>query len=436
MKFIIRVLVLSFFIVGVASAQMYMPIDTANLQVRKAESKKYTEAAKLYYNLAVADYENGEKSLFKKRCESMNKVMNENLLSGQYVFDVRFQKMIDSIVSEIIRKNSEVPIDLKFYVSRNNSLNASSLGNKYFVVNMGVFYFLQNEDQLAAIISHEVAHFMLNHLLSDIQHQYSLKKEEGLKEELAQIKMNKENKSDKAYNKLKDLLYIEGNLNKQQEYQADSLGYIFLKNTRYKRAEFINSFKLQQAYDTIRPIGLHLDTYKKVFNLPTQPFKVDWMKKEDFTKYDYSKWKAKYDEDSLSSHPDTELRIKALLKLFPELAKAEKAIGATAEFDSLSTIAKYEQPYTFEFQEEYGLGVYFCLYSLQKDEDVVYYQNRLGNFFQKIYIARKEYKLNRYLERIDPKNDSESYQQFLSFMWNLNLDEIKTIADYYNKKGS
>ena len=57
----------------------------------------------------------------------------------------------------------------------------------------------------------------------------------------------------------------------------------------------------------------------------------------------------------------------------------------------------------------------------------------LGEGFKKIYQARKEYKLNRYLDRIDPKNQSESYIQFLSFMWNLSLEEIKNIADFYDK---
>ncbi|MFW2135123.1 hypothetical protein ACK2M7_02360 [Chryseobacterium sp. TY4] len=44
--------------------------------------------------------------------------------------------------------------------------------------------------------------------------------------------------------------------------------------------------------------------------------------------------------------------------------------------------------------------------------------------FNKIYDVRKTYTLNRYLDKIEPHKQSQSYQQFLSFMWNLNLDEI------------
>jgi hypothetical protein len=62
-----------------------------------------------------------------------------------------------------------------------------------------------------------------------------------------------------------------------------------------------------------------------------------------------------------------------------------------------------------------------------------YYKKWLGYCFSKIYEGRKNYKLNRYLDRIDPKEQSESYQQYLSFVWNLRLNEIKEIADFYSK---
>ena len=89
----------------------------------------------------------------------------------------------------------------------------------------------------------------------------------------------------------------------------------------------------------------------------------------------------------------------------------------------------------FYQSEDYGVGIYSALQFLQKeDPDIDYYKYWLGKNFEKIYEARKNYKLNRYLDRVDPKNQSESYQQFLNFMWNLSLDDIKYITEFYNKK--
>jgi len=96
-------------------------------------------------------------------------------------------------------------------------------------------------------------------------------------------------------------------------------------------------------------------------------------------------------------------------------------------------IAEYEIVPNLYFSENYGVAVYFCLHQIQHEKDVLYYKSWLGKCFKKIYEARKNYTLNRYLERVEPKEHSESYQQFLSFMWNLNLNDLKEIAEFYNQ---
>lgn len=189
-------------------------------------------------------------------------------------------------------------------------------------------------------------------------------------------------------------------------------------------------------YDTIKPKGLLLDTYHKIFELPNLKFKEEWLKREDFSSYDYSKYKPKFNEDSLKSHPETDARIARLKKLFPELAQNQENTKSSANFDEVQKVAKFEQVPSLDFNEEYGGGVYLCLLRIQENNNDQYYKQWLGKFFQKIYNARKAYTLNRYLERVEPKEQSDSYQQFLNFMWNLNVNELKTIADYYNKKGS
>jgi len=417
-------------------SQTYTPIDTANLDVRKRASSLFLTNEKLFYKVLSPEYKGGERSLIKRRYESINKAFNEEILKGQFVFDERFDKLVDSIVSEIKANNPTIPEDLKFYISRNLPLNAASFGNKNFEINMGVFCYLQNEDQLASVLSHEIGHYILNHTIKNIQHQYFLNKSSEVKEQIYEIKNEKNNQGVKAYTRLKNLLYEDGRLNKRQELEADSLGYEIYRKTRFNKGEYINDLRLSEMYDTIRPKGLDIQTYKKVFNLKQLPFKEEWLKKEDFSNYDYSRFKERYNEDSISSHPETEERIAALKKLFPELQKPEESHDGSPQFMKLHLIAGYERLPNLMFQEEYGVGVYGCLMGIQEDEKDAFYTEWLGKFFEKIYDARKHYTLNRYLDRIDPKNQSESYQQFLSFIWNLNLSEIKTISDYYTKKGS
>ena len=125
------------------------------------------------------------------------------------------------------------------------------------------------------------------------------------------------------------------------------------------------------------------------------------------------------------------LRINNLKKVFPELKNDVPDEKPSDSYSAVEKIARMETLPNFYHSEDYGVGIYASLQFLQDNEEEKYYKNWLGKCFAKIYEARKNYNLNRYLDRVDPKNQSESYQQFLNFMWNLSLDEIKNIADYY-----
>lgn len=431
MKPIFIVLAFIFFSLTI-QAQSFIPVDTANLSTRKQLSKEYIKNTKLFNAQLKSEYNGNEKTNLLNHFEKVHKQFNEDLLNGSYFYDQRFSNMIDRLVAVLKSKNPGIPEDLHFYVSKDLSLNASSLGDKYFVVNLGTFYYLDNEEQLASIIAHEMGHLMLQHSYKNVQRRQIMLKEDALKQ-TKEVKQEKSNKSEKAWNKLKQLLYEESSFNRKQEYESDSIGYVLFKNANFNQVNYISTLKLMDLYDSIKPMGLKNETYKRMFNLPNQPYKEEWLKQEDFKNYDYSKYHNKIDEDSVSKHPKTIERIANIKRIFPELNEEAKPDRSSADFDSLQSLAKACQPYCLDFQEEYGFGVYICLLRLQTDETNEFYRSWLGTFFSKIYDARKSYTLNRYLERIDPKEQSDSYQQFLSFMWNLNLNEIKNIKEYYQK---
>jgi Zn-dependent protease with chaperone function len=420
---------------GCMFAQLYVPIDTANFVTRKEISKKYLLDSKQFVTKIMDDLEGKERSYIKSRLEKNHKEFNEELLHGDYIFDNRFDHFVDSIVAELSTQNPMIPNDLKFYISKNLSLNALSMGDNTFVINLGTFYYLDNEEQLAAIISHEIGHFILKHQIQTLKRNFRLDKIDS-KSQLSEIKRDKYNRGTKALERYKAIMYSKGSLGKQKEREADSIGYTLFRNSKFHRLDYLNSYILLAEYDSLKPDGLKLETYRKVFDLPNQKFKDEWLKREDFSGYDYTKYKEELNKDSLKSHPETEERIAYLKKVFPELADSPVVSPPCIAFQKLQLIAEFEQAPSLDFNEAYGDGIYLCLLKIQKDSSDQYHKEWLGHFFRKIYDARKAYTLNRYLDRVDPKEQSESYQQFLNFMWNLNVTELKVIADYYNKKDS
>lgn len=431
-----RKLILLFFLltgVGYSTAQLYVPIDTANATERVSKADEYRKMTTGFLSDLKKKYSGKEKSYVVKHFTEQSTDFGKDLESGTYLFDKRYDNLIDSVVTLLRKHNEIIPGDLKFYISRDLSLNSACFGDRIFVINIGSFYFLDNENELAAMLAHEISHLILSHEIKTLQSHYQVEHIDS-KSTLSEVKSARYSRGTLALEKFKNIMYADKALNRIQENEADSLGYILYKNSGFKPYDYINSYRLMALYDSITPVGVKEGTYRKLFSFQDFPFKESWLKKEDFSAYDYSGYKPRLNEDSISSHPETDFRINRLQRFFPELKDSVAPSVPTKNFASIQTISDFERVPSLIINEDFGRAIYLCLLKLQEDDNDAYYMNFLGELFGKICDARKAYKLNRYMEIVDPSSQSQSYQQFLTFMWNLSMSDLKAISAHLIKK--
>lgn len=420
--------------VSLLTAQNYKAIDTADYAERKAFVKEFKKSNEDYIkNLKIKYSGKTGKELSKVYTEFGESFIKE-IQDRNFTFKSGFDNYLQKITADLKKLNPNIPQNITFLISRNNTPNAYCMPNGLFVINMGIFNWIDNKEQLLSIIAHEFSHKILEHNLKmQILH---IEEDKKNKSAISSLKDEKYNRTLKAFDAFKKQIYSNSIIKRKHETEADSLGYVLYKNLNLKKTEFVNALKNLQEFDTISPKKLHIDTYKKLYNLPKQAFNENWLKNEDFSTYNYNHYKEKIDKDSVSTHPELDERISHLKKNFTELKAEDKSIDADEEFEKFQKIAKIEILPNLYLSEEYGAGIYSAMHFLQKNpqgEEETFVKEWLGKCFFKIYEARKAYQLNRYLDRVNPKNQSQSYQQFLNFMWNLKLDEIKNIADYYKK---
>ena len=430
----IRVYLLFFaMLIGNVSAQ-YQPIDTADFQKRKEFLKIYKEENGVFVKNLKNRYSGKTATEVGKFYDEIYKEFEKEVKNKDYLFNSPFEEHLNRILSAIQKGNPQVSGNLKVLVSKDNTPNAFCLADGIFVINMGLFNWMDNEAQIAGILCHELAHRVKEHSLHSVLEQINDLQTD--KETVKGIKTLTSNRTEKAFDIVKNRLYKRHGETRKNEVQADSLGYVLFKNSGFQKFEFMNAMKILSDFDSVSPREIKLETYKKLYELPKQPFNEKWMKKEDFSIYNYDFYKDKLNEDSLSTHPEIMQRISFLEKSFPELQKVEVSNTADDNFNKLGKIAKMEILPNFYHSEDYGIGIYVAMQLIQDDFEEQYVKMWIGKFYEKILEARKNYNLNRYLDRIEPKGQSESYRQFLSFMWNLKLEEIKNISDFYNKKES
>ncbi|WP_428071190.1 M48 family metalloprotease [Chryseobacterium gambrini] len=427
MKKLISLLLIHFVIT--AFGQMYKPLDTADYAQRKEFLRNFAANTESLSKKSRSDYPGKTGNELSKIYKEFDKEFEKKVKEKDFAFNSVFDAKVKNLIERLRKNNSQIPQNLKILIAKDNTPNAYCFADGTFVINMGLFNWLNNDDQLAAVISHELGHKISEHTLKTF---LSMIEQDKMDRMVVQdIKSTKENRNQRAFDVMKNRIYRKGAENRKQEMQADSLGYVVFKNSDFKKTEYVNALKRLEDFDTISPRELKVETYKKYFNLPKQEFKDKWLKKEDFSLYNYNHFKEKLNKDSLKSHPEMVLRINNLKKVFPELKNDVPDEKPSDSYSTVEKIARMETLPNFYHSEDYGVGIYASLQFLQDNEEEKYYKNWLGKCFAKIYEARKNYNLNRYLDRVDPKNQSESYQQFLNFMWNLSLDEIKNIADYY-----
>lgn len=359
--------------------------------------------------------------------------LNQEIEDGLMTYNQPIFALFDKILKEIRAKNPQVPNNLQLFLVRNNASNAYTLGDNTILMNLGLFRYMENEDQIASVMTHEIAHLILNHTIKALT--YGYEQDQKSADEAKHIKRTSTRVSDQAMELFKGHLYKWYDLRRIHEMEADSLGYVLLKNTNYDATEVIPSLSLLELYNEAKYEEVKAGTYKQFFDLPEQKFKDEWMQGEDFSSYNYEDFTSKFDEDSLLTHPEIEDRIKYLKSTFPELANVDSiGKGIDERYKQYKELAKNEVMANLYFNKYHGISIYWALMQLQDDPDNEYYRKWLGMNFYRIYEARRDYQLNKYLDRVSPKDQTESYVRFLNFMWNLSLDEMKNIADYYVTK--
>ncbi len=414
-------------------AQGYKAIDTADYMQRKEFLKNFADHNEAFIKKLKSQYSGKTGSGLSKVYKEFGADFEKQVKNKDFVFRSEFDPAIKSLIERLRKNNPGVPQNLKILIAKDNMPNAYCLADGTFVINMGLYSWLDNDAQIAAVIAHELGHKIDDHTFKTVLG--IVEQDQQDKSTVQNIKETTESRSQrqnqKAFDLFKNRIYKKSVEKRKQEMQADSLGYTIFKKSDFNKNEFVNALQKLQNFDTISPRVLKVETYKKLYHLPKQAFNEKWLKKEDFSLYNYNFYKEKLNKDSLASHPEMTKRIEKLKKIFPELNISVEPEKPSETYLSLKKTARMEILPNYFHSEDYGVGIYSAMQFLQDEEDEKYYKAWLGKCFAKIYEARKNYNLNRYLDRIEPKDQSESYQQFLNFMWNLSLDEIKNIADYY-----
>lgn len=350
---------------------------------------------------------------------------------NSYTDDNVLLKEIEPVILNIIEKNPALQSENYVFLLNNSSVaNAASYGYGIVDVNLGLLPRIRSEEEIAFILSHELAHNYLKHteigLDTFLTTFYSTAFQEKIK------KLNKQEYN--SYSEVTKLMYgyTSGQLkhNRAYEYAADSLGLIFFTNAGYNAMSALSCVKYLDSLDF--PVSERELPLEKYFNSDKFPFKKTWLNfdsyKTSFKKQDFSI------PDSLKTHPDCKNRAIKLSKIIEKqriISKPEKGVGYSSA--KAKRLSLFELIYVLRKQLIFDESLYSTILLLEE-----YPQNPFLNYsffstLTNLYISQDLHLFSQFVSSPDDRI-GYSMNHFLMFLHNLNHSDYKKICLYNYSK--
>jgi Zn-dependent protease with chaperone function len=361
--------------------------------------------------------------------------IKELIISKESVTDTAINNYLQRIVQEIVQKNKELSnLKLRVIFTRNLWANAYSMGDGTIAVNAGMLFYLKNEAELAFIISHELAHYYLDHSGKAIDKYVTTINSEDYQKELKAIAKKKFGVNKELEKFAKAVVFDSRKHSRTHEAEADYYAFKFLKNSLFNINAITSCLEvLDKIPDSTFFTPLKLDI---VFKNEEYPFKKSWIEEESsiFSEVNIKKDTSnKKEVDSLRTHPDCKKRIE-LLK--DSVAKFSK--NTLFFITDQTNFNKTKQKFLMEgieycFSDNHlSRNLYYALSLLQQQQEKSFAVYSIARCFNVIYDKQKNHHLG---EAVDNENKffNDDYNLLLKMLSKLRLPEIAALNYHFCK---
>jgi predicted SprT family Zn-dependent metalloprotease len=328
---------------------------------------------------------------------------NKNLLylfkEDGLVYDTLLLSKCNSIFNKIAAANKSFKFDtIRLYINRSMVANAACFGEGTIMVNLGLFLWVDNDDELALVIAHEIAHQLLNHFESKVEKSIAMLTSDEFKQELKDIKKADYGKYERFRKLMKGLTVESGRHSTYKESEADSLGVVLIKNA---------GFNIMNASKVL----LKLD---KVDDLFTSSLNVTMNADKDF--------------DSIKTHPDCIRRYEAIA------GKNNPAtINCCIDLNNLN--GRYKENAMLEIvrhlyeTNSIGLCAHVSIFALKNN-----YNPAIYNYFLSLCFSRLYYN-DKHLERFNAVNANAgrgtNLKELQDFLFDVSTADLETLSAWF-----
>jgi len=399
----------------------FSPLGAAQYQSRMNQLQKYTVPIKYTEKSAQAWYQ--------EMMTDRNTALMQLFKNDAVIYDTLLLNKCNSIANRIIAANKNYAFDsIQFYINRSDVPNAACYGEGTIMVNLGLFLWIDNDDELALVLAHEMSHQVLQHLQSRMEKNIATLTSEGFKEELKDIKKSKEGRYERFRKLMKNFSVETGRHSTFKESEADSLATVFILRAGFNKINgAVILLKLDQSDAIFTSPALY--SLKAFFEKAPvdQSFFVEKRKYNGLSSATVT-MNADQDLDSVKTHPDCIKRYEAVTGLGPKpaihcctsLSPANSAYKEKAMLEIVRNL--YEK-------NAIGLCIHFCIFALQNNYPAAIYNEFLSLCFSQLYWS------DQHLQRFNTVNAKASAETTLKllqdYLFDAGITDLDKLSAYY-----
>jgi Peptidase family M48 len=388
-------------------------------------STKYADKIKQLEKFVVPKYytDKSSQAWYDEFLTDRNKSLLASFKNNEILYDSVLLDKCNAILKRISLSNPNYKYDtIKLYINRSIVANAACYGEGTIMINLGLFLWVDNDDELALVLGHEIAHQLLNHSDLRMQKTIATLTSEEFKEELKNIKKADYGRYDRFRNLMKGITIESGKHSRYKESEADSLGVILCKNAKYN---ITNAAKVLLKFDHVEDIfkSNKLYTLKNFFTntsidfglFTTKP-KYNGLSSANVT------MNADKDIDSIKTHPDCKKRYESIIgkNSIPDIACCTSLDNAYTQYKEKAMLEIVR--YLYE-KNSIGYCTHLSFFALKNNYNPLFYKNMLSLCFSKIYYNDINLKrFNSVNAQADKESNLKELQDYLFAVSNKDLE--------------
>lgn len=411
-----------------AQSQLVYSFQKDDSLIRKEYYAQTLRKKKELLESLPREHEKEYKKIYTAHFEELEGLWN----SRRTVTSLPEESYLQTLVKKIVQANPELEnTDARVVFSRDWWPNAYCMADGSIVINAGLMVYLNNEAELAFIISHELAHYYLQHSKKAISNYVETVNNDEFQRELKRLSKQEYRVNEQLEKLTKSIVFDSRRHSRDKETEADKQAYRFIQKAGFDKSAAITVLQLLDKIDDntfVKQLNL-----QEIFSFPQYPFKNKWIRKESsiFSEVgeEDKEGLSKKEKDSLKTHPDCTNRIQLLQRIADNSSGSLFSVNEK-QFNQLKKDFIIEITEHCYQSDNLSRNLYYSLAQLKEGNNQPLAIYSVARCLNRIYEQQKNHDLGQMID-VESNTQPVAYNLLLRMLNRIKLDEIASLNYYF-----